>query len=64
MFMNDQFHSLCRIFNRSLIFISELDLQEELSAKLLEFLESPHPTTDTLLSDKEQVEAIYMLLSI
>ncbi|XP_057480907.1 DEK domain-containing chromatin-associated protein 1-like isoform X2 [Actinidia eriantha] len=28
--------------------------KEEVSAKLLEFLESPHPTTDTLLADKEQ----------
>ncbi|KAI7993568.1 Cyclase-like protein 4 [Camellia lanceoleosa] len=28
--------------------------KEELSTKLLEFLESPHPTTDTLLADKEQ----------
>ncbi|KAG7021385.1 Protein DEK, partial [Cucurbita argyrosperma subsp. argyrosperma] len=27
---------------------------EELSAKLLEFLESPHATTDVLLADKEQ----------
>lgn len=30
-------------------------LQEELSAKLLEFLESPHATTDVLLAEKEQV---------
>ncbi|KAL3716695.1 hypothetical protein ACJRO7_008307 [Eucalyptus globulus] len=29
--------------------------KEELSAKLLEFLESPHSTTDVLLADKEQV---------
>ncbi|XP_061342857.1 DEK domain-containing chromatin-associated protein 1-like isoform X2 [Gastrolobium bilobum] len=28
--------------------------KEELSAKLLEFLESPHATTDVLLADKEQ----------
>ncbi|KAI6675525.1 hypothetical protein NL676_003431 [Syzygium grande] len=28
--------------------------KEELSAKLLEFLESPHSTTDVLLADKEQ----------
>ncbi|KAK8604660.1 hypothetical protein V6N13_099592 [Hibiscus sabdariffa] len=28
--------------------------KEELSAKLLEFLESPHATTDILLADKEQ----------
>lgn len=32
--------------------------QEELSAKLLEFLESPHSTTDVLLADKEQVTSI------
>lgn len=29
--------------------------QEDLSAKVLEFLESPHATTDVLLADKEQV---------
>ncbi|KAJ8537049.1 hypothetical protein K7X08_035450 [Anisodus acutangulus] len=28
--------------------------KDELSVKLLEFLESPHPTTDSLLADKEQ----------
>ncbi|KAI8018367.1 Protein DEK [Camellia lanceoleosa] len=28
--------------------------KEELSTKLLEFWESPHPTTDTFLADKEQ----------
>ncbi|GMN74132.1 hypothetical protein TIFTF001_055442, partial [Ficus carica] len=27
---------------------------EDLSAKVLEFLESPHATTDVLLADKEQ----------
>ena len=32
-----------------------MEFQEELSAKLLEFLESPHATTDVLLADKEQV---------
>lgn len=36
-----------------LIFLASL--QEELSARLLEFLESPHATTDILLADKEQV---------
>ncbi|KAI7992115.1 hypothetical protein LOK49_LG12G00706 [Camellia lanceoleosa] len=30
------------------------NLLEELSTKLLEFWESPHPTTDTFLADKEQ----------
>ncbi|KAI9117974.1 hypothetical protein K1719_011116 [Acacia pycnantha] len=29
-------------------------IKVELSAKLLEFLESPHATTDVLLADKEQ----------
>ena len=29
--------------------------QEELTVKILEFLESPHSTTDLLLADKEQV---------
>lgn len=33
----------------------QIPFQEELSAKLLEFLESPHATTDILLADKEQV---------
>jgi hypothetical protein len=33
--------------------------QEELTVKILEFLESPHATTDVLLADKEQV--IYSL---
>ena len=32
-----------------------MTFQEELSAKLLEFLESPHATTDVLLADKEKV---------
>ena len=30
-------------------------LEEELSAKLLEYLESPHATTDIRLANKEQV---------
>lgn len=30
-------------------------LQEELTVKLLEFLESPHATTDLLLANKEKV---------
>lgn len=38
----------CKLSNDSL-------WQEELSAKLLEFLESPHATTDILLADKKQV---------
>lgn len=37
------------------LLIFQAPLQEELSAKLLEFLESPHATTDILLADKEQV---------
>lgn len=36
--------------------------QEELSVKLLEFLESPHATTETLLADKEKVEFFYFIL--
>lgn len=31
------------------------NLQEELCLRLLEFLESPHGTTDLLLADKEKV---------
>ncbi|KAH1063714.1 hypothetical protein J1N35_028701 [Gossypium stocksii] len=30
--------------------------KEEVTAKLLEFLESPHATTDVLFADKEQVD--------
>ncbi|KAA8540663.1 hypothetical protein F0562_024418 [Nyssa sinensis] len=41
----------CDVLN---IPINKATLKEELSAKLLEFLESPHATTDTLLADKEQ----------
>jgi len=36
-------------------FSNKTCFQEELSAKLLEFLESPHATTDVLLAEKEQV---------
>lgn len=35
--------------------VLQVMFQEELSAKLLEFLESPHATTDVLLADREQV---------
>lgn len=35
--------------------LNETCFQEELSAKLLEFLEAPHATTDVLLAEKEQV---------
>lgn len=42
--------------------MSEFYFQEELSAKLLEFLESPHSTTDTLLSEKEQVQFIKLAI--
>ena len=45
---------MLKLFVLSQIFLV-LCLQEELSAKLLEFLESPHATTDVLLADKEQV---------
>lgn len=44
------------LFDMHFSFHSGLGIfQEELSAKLLEFLESPHSTTDVLLADKEQV---------
>ncbi|KAA0057756.1 protein DEK [Cucumis melo var. makuwa] len=48
-------YSMCCIYLFCLKLTSSvLCLQEELSAKLLEFLESPHATTDVLLADKEQ----------
>lgn len=40
----------------------KLGLQEELSVKLLEFLESPHVTTDVLLAEKEQVLFLLFLV--
>lgn len=39
-------------------------LQEELSVKLLEFLECPHATTDVLLAEKEQVCSILLYLCL
>ncbi|GMQ09646.1 hypothetical protein CsSME_00052934 [Camellia sinensis var. sinensis] len=42
----------CDVLNIPII--KAITKKEEISAKLLEFLESPHPTTDTLLADKEQ----------
>ncbi|PPR99509.1 hypothetical protein GOBAR_AA21154 [Gossypium barbadense] len=36
--------------------------KEEVTAKLLEFLESPHATTDVLLAEKEQVQMLFVLL--
>ncbi|KAK2984702.1 hypothetical protein RJ640_014039 [Escallonia rubra] len=42
------------IKEKLLDFCDLLNIQEDLSAKLLEFLESPHATTDTLLADKEK----------
>ena len=38
-----------------------MKFQEELSAKLLQFLESPHATTDVLLADKEKVLFLILL---
>ncbi|XWS60793.1 hypothetical protein CRYUN_Cryun07bG0067700 [Craigia yunnanensis] len=35
--------------------------KEEVSAKLLEFLESPHATTDILLADKELVQCYFII---
>lgn len=46
------FVTMVSYFTRSSCF------QEELSAKLLEFLESPHATTEVSLADKEQVCAL------
>jgi len=38
--------------------LNETCFQEELSAKLLEYLESPHATTDIRLANKEQVYSL------
>lgn len=44
------------IFNLSSCFLQQLfNSQEELVAKVLEFLEKPHKTTDILLGQKELV---------
>lgn len=50
---NDSLHLYDSLMGHPLSY--ESHLQEELSAKLLEFLESPHATTDVLLAEKEQV---------
>lgn len=45
-----------------IIIVAYFNLQDELSVKLLEFLESPRSTTDSLLVEKEQVQLILHLL--
>ncbi|TKY73678.1 DEK protein [Spatholobus suberectus] len=51
-FVKEKLLDFCDVLN---IQINKANVKkEELSAKLLEFLESPHATTDILLADKEQ----------
>ncbi|KAL2347067.1 hypothetical protein Fmac_001067 [Flemingia macrophylla] len=51
-FVKEKLLDFCDVLN---IQINKTNVKkEELSAKLLEFLESPHATTDILLADKEQ----------
>ncbi|RZC17399.1 Protein DEK isoform B [Glycine soja] len=51
-FVKEKLLDFCDVLN---IQINKTNMKkEELSAKLLEFLESPHATTDILLADKEQ----------
>lgn len=45
-----------------IIIVAYFNLQDELSMKLLDFLEYPHSTTDSLLAEKEQVQLILHLL--
>lgn len=45
-----------------IIIVAYFTLQDELSVKLLDFLESPHSTTESLLAEKEQVQLILHLL--
>ncbi|TYH21691.1 hypothetical protein ES288_A04G065800v1 [Gossypium darwinii] len=51
---------LCDLLN--IPFMRTSVRKEEVTAKLLEFLESPHATTDVLLADKEQ--AVKLLLRL
>lgn len=43
-------------------FVNGTLFQEELSAKLLDFLESPHATTDVLLAEKEKVYYFWIII--
>jgi len=53
---------LQKIYVLLIIIVAYFNLQDELSVKLLDFLESPHSTTDSLLAEKEQVQLILHLL--
>ncbi|WMV35555.1 hypothetical protein MTR67_028940 [Solanum verrucosum] len=46
--------SIKKIYVLLIIIVAYFNLQDELSVKLLDFLESPHSTTDSLLAEKEQ----------
>ncbi|KAL1149791.1 hypothetical protein V6Z11_A10G214300 [Gossypium hirsutum] len=49
-YVKEKLVDLCDLLN-----IPFMRTNEEVTAKLLEFLESPHATTDVLLADQEQV---------
>ncbi|KAG8498490.1 hypothetical protein CXB51_004890 [Gossypium anomalum] len=51
---------LCDLLN--IPFMRTSVRKEEVTAKLLEFLESPHATTNVLLADKEQVQMLFVML--
>lgn len=51
-----------KIYVLLIIIVAYFNLQDELSVKLLDFLESPHSTTDSLLAEKELVQLILHLL--
>ncbi|KAG5602589.1 hypothetical protein H5410_033959 [Solanum commersonii] len=46
--------SIKKLYVLLIIIVAYFNLQDELSVKLLDFLESPHSTTDSLLAEKEQ----------
>lgn len=54
--------SLQKIYVLLIIVVACFNLQDELSVKLVDFLESPHSTTDSLLAEKEQVNLILHFL--
>ncbi|KAK5825417.1 hypothetical protein PVK06_020249 [Gossypium arboreum] len=53
---------LCDLLN--IPFMRTSVRKDEVTAKLLEFLESPHATTDVLLAEKEQVQMLFLLLRL